>query len=368
MAENAVERLKREIENLSQDEFGELMRTLQERKIVDVRVLQLTSSSRSYQYLPSTQQFKKPGIIEKTLAGMPDVWLTGLGRPQVQTVGWYLTKTIVPPRLEALLTEDTRKLVDHTLVMAGKRYSGVFRLVSVFEVPGQFRLRMTGTAFAFSRFHAGTSAHNLFHPKLGPAKKVALYPDEREAANEQRNFRECVAAVCQAEWVKSSQDQTDFGILTVTEAFGPGVRVLPYETPEPFQKKNGLILGFPTDLPFVAGGKQLVESEGVECSYDGPPKGIIEHRINTEKGSKETISLRNSGGPVLVNGKVVGVHKGFMDRKGMNCAVPLNHNGNDVEKFCKIADSLRFKLKRGGPSCVCESRVDVCEQIVYCYR
>lgn len=132
----------------------------------------------------------------------------------------------------------------------------------------------------------------MWHRKLGPAKWAVLIPDKRQHRSAER-VKNCVAVACHASPIKSLKGQeqyakNDFCMVALAEAFDPGVRILQYH-PEPsaFSDEEGLIIGFPKDMPEKNPGEHLILSTGlVSCTEEN---GVlsIEHRINTVEGKRE---------------------------------------------------------------------------------
>ncbi|KAI0870656.1 hypothetical protein GGS24DRAFT_510662 [Hypoxylon argillaceum] len=196
----------------------------------------------------------------------------------------------------------------------GKTYSGIFKLESHFELPNGGEYRIKGTAFAVSKFHALTSAHLMWHRKLGPAKWAVLIPDKRQHRSAER-VKNCVAVACHANLIKSLEGKEQYA-----------------KKPSAFVDEEGLIIGFPIDMPDNNPGEHLILSTGlVSCTEEN---GVlsIEHRINTVEG--------NSGSPVIVSGKVVGIHSMFLEDQERNAAAPVNRNGNNIEEFMGV---LRYR-------------------------
>ncbi|KAF2972794.1 hypothetical protein GQX73_g804 [Xylaria multiplex] len=263
------------------------------------------------------------GHVDRLLADLPDIEFEGPDSHRMRIVAWSLAEANSLTRHEGVITKLPRKVVKREFTTRGCKYSGIFKIVSEFEGPDKSRYRAQGTAFAVNKSHVLTAAHNMWHPKLGPAKNATLFPDAR-AGMWAQYARKCIAAATSPNWVQVRQVEHDFCMVAVAEPFGPEVHILPcHPSPGPSHVKDGIILGFPLDLPCDAPGRHLIQCKG-ELSYHVDRDGIaIEHDINTKKG--------NSGGPVITSGQVVGIHTSFIHCERKNRAIVINRNGNNVD-------------------------------------
>lgn len=149
---------------------------------------------------------------------------------------------------------------------------------------------MNGTAFAIGKFHALTSAHLMWHRKLGPAKRAVLIPDKRQYRNTER-IKSCVAVACHVSPIKSLDRHeryanNDFCMVALAEPFS-GVRHLPcHPEPGPFSDEGGEIAGFPKDMPDNFAGEHLILSEGLVSCHERDSVLSIKHKINTVEGTR----------------------------------------------------------------------------------
>ncbi|KAK5630243.1 hypothetical protein RRF57_005960 [Xylaria bambusicola] len=283
--------------------------------------------------------------IHQYLASLPDAEFTGLGSESAARIAaWSLTSGMLPVQcegIEGIVTCTPRHVVDRELIRQGKEYSGVFTITSHFK-GGKRSFKKTGTAFAVNKFHVLTSAHLMFDLKLGPAKSAFLLPDERQGRYWDRGMP-CVAVACHANHIKIPEQkgrraENDFCMLAVADAFNSGVRIFKcHNEPSSFDYKDGLIVGFPKDMPDNSPGKHLISSKGSMCCSEKDDVLSINHMINTEEG--------NSGSPIIINNLVVGVHSRFLAAKGCNAAAPVNRNGNRIDDF-----SAALCYMRGQPA------------------
>ncbi|KAI3317397.1 trypsin-like cysteine/serine peptidase domain-containing protein [Xylariaceae sp. AK1471] len=271
-------------------------------------------SSEDFQLSPSVS-WEEGDIVDEKWPTLSIKQLPKLGSSQndptsvVEIVAWHPEIEYFPLRREAILTSEPREVVDSSDVMPGAKFSGIFKIVSIFQGPNNRRFRAQGTAFAISDFDALTSAHNMWHPKLGPAIRVELFMDQR-IDTDSTEARKCIAVAVHAKWIISRSAVNDFSIVTVEKPFGGEVRIHPYKTtPETLKPIKGFALGFPYDFPETARGKFLCMSRGLVSYYDGKASSMVEHKVNTESG--------NSGGPVFISGGfVIGVHSGCNMSRG----------------------------------------------------
>ncbi|KAI1313224.1 hypothetical protein F5Y03DRAFT_338447 [Xylaria venustula] len=279
--------------------------------------------------------------VGKDLASLANLQYEGLdSNKRVRIVTFNLAPKGSRVQREGLVTRAPREVVDHELVKPGRQHSGNFRIVSFFEHPTRGSCVMYGTAFAVTKFHILTVGHNLWDPKLGPAKRAVLYLDDREA-RDGKHFNTCVTVALNADWVRRYRAENDFCMVAVAEPFNSSVRILRcHPQPGPSCSGNGIIIGFPYDLPFNAPGKHLIQSEGSVSYRQSKALLILEHWINTQGG--------NSGSPVIVNDRVVGVHSTFICGLGekTNRAAPVNSNGNNVDHFSTLLRYMRGQLSK----------------------
>ncbi|KAJ3579552.1 hypothetical protein NPX13_g1012 [Xylaria arbuscula] len=276
--------------------------------------------------------------IDKYLASLVDAKFSGLGN-RARIACWDLSPPISLLPYEGIVTKaPLRGVVDRESIRQGKECSGIFVIESYFELPNGQTFIMKGTAFAVSPFHALTSAHLVWHRKLGPAKWVVLVPDERQRRYIDR-VKTCVAIACHANLITSPDEQArkadnDIAMLALAEPFDSGLRFLKcHQKPGPSFDEDGLVIGFPKDMPDYSAGKRLIWSRGwVSCERRNGVMSI-EHKVNTVEG--------NSGSPVIVNDRVVGVHSMHLVDKRRNAAAPINRNGNNVDGFRGILRYIR---------------------------
>ncbi|KAI0968720.1 hypothetical protein F4678DRAFT_442576 [Xylaria arbuscula] len=187
-------------------------------------------------------------------------------------------------------------------------------------------------------FHVLTAAHNLWDPKLGPAKMAVLYLDDR-VAQDGKPFNMCLTVAINADWIKRYSVENDFCMVAVEQPFNSGVRLLRcLPEPGPSCAENGMVLGFSYDLPFNAPSKHLIRCEGPVTYRESEAILIIEHRINTVGG--------NSGSPLIVDDQFVGVHSTFIRDQKINMAAPVNRNGNSVEHFSGVLRYMRGQISK----------------------
>ncbi|RWA06078.1 hypothetical protein EKO27_g9027 [Xylaria grammica] len=275
--------------------------------------------------------YREEDLERLPVAKFPNLDQNGKAR----IVAWDLGEEISTHHETIIDKSSPRNVVRDRWIKRGGKYSGILRIRSTFRTPDGGTISFWGTAFAINYFHAVTSAHLLWHPKLGPAIKAALYLDEREYRKDRRDrARACIAVVCHATAIKSlmlqeQRAETDFCIVSLAERFELGIRPLTLRNrPSPSCRENGMIIGFPHDMPFESPSHQLIDSQGIVSYHENNGVLSIEHMINTTKG--------NSGSPVMVGKLVVGVHHGSKKNPKRNAAAAINRNGNDVEKFSEV--------------------------------
>ncbi|KAI0513332.1 trypsin-like cysteine/serine peptidase domain-containing protein [Xylaria bambusicola] len=281
--------------------------------------------------------------LEYYLASLPYAKFTNLGsKSPARIAAWNLTSRRHPIQSEGIVTYTPRGVVDRGSIKQGKEYSGVFIMTSLFK-SGREWIKKTGTAFAVSKFHVLTSAHLMFDLKLGPAKSAFLSPDERQGRYGDRGKR-CVAVACHVNYIKTLErkggwTKNDFCMVAVEEPFDSGVRIPRcHNGPGPSYDEDGLIIGFPKDMPEISPGKRLISSTGSVYCREKNGVLLMQHKINTVEG--------NSGSPVIVNSLVVGIHSGFIKAKGYNEAAAVNRNGNTVEDFSAVLRYMRAQHAR----------------------
>ncbi|RWA05095.1 hypothetical protein EKO27_g10008 [Xylaria grammica] len=246
----------------------------------------------------------------------------------MRILAWNLVTTTSPIQLEGIINRSPRNVVEHQLIKQGNKYSGIFKIVSLFEGPNGTTYEIQGTAFAVTRSHVLTSAHNMWDRKLGPAKRAALFLDEREDKHAQY-IKTCVAVASHAKWVDVQHTENDFCMVAIAKPFDPEVCILQcHPGPRPSGVEKGTVVGFPFDLPETAPGKHLILSEGTVACHVSLAGVMIEHEVDTVGG--------NSGSPVVVDGQVVGVHSAFMHHENKNRAAPVNQNGNNVDELISV--------------------------------
>ncbi|KAJ3562947.1 hypothetical protein NPX13_g8371 [Xylaria arbuscula] len=207
---------------------------------------------------------------------------------EVRIVAWRFTEETSGQ--EAILNDNQpREETTHESVKHEGEYSGVFRIRSVFWVPGGDTHTMYGTAFVVNQFQAMTSAHLLWHAQLGPAKEVTLIKDAREQENGEAMYT-CLGAACYKSAIRSivlqeHSPKHDLCMVSVSPAFEPGIRFLP------LHPGSGLPYG-------------------------------------------------NSGSPVIAGNYVVGVHHGFKADSMRNEAAPVNQNGNNANDLISVLQKM----------------------------
>ncbi|KAI0528421.1 hypothetical protein GGR58DRAFT_496078 [Xylaria digitata] len=252
--------------------------------------------------------------------------------PEMDIASWKLSNS-ASSRYEGDITEEPRDVVDAELVQLGNKHSGIFRLISTFDGPNGKPIKKKGTAFAIGKFHWLTSGHIMWDEQLGPAKKAVLRGDVRSQGNT-RDI-ECTAAAVHARWIKFHQLENDFCMLATAEGLYSGVYPL-YFGAAPSCPREGTIIGFPSDLPTISPGSQLIECRGCVRFRRSKDGDIFIHMINTNHGS--------SGSPLcIIGGKVSAVHSSFNSEEMENYAVPINLNGNDVLQFQGVLRLMVYK-------------------------
>ncbi|KAI0410298.1 hypothetical protein F5X98DRAFT_386553 [Xylaria grammica] len=245
---------------------------------------------------------------------------------KARVVSWMLADPAAPPiQLEGIITSKERELVEEELVRKGKKYSGIFRITSTFKGPEGREFNISGTAFAIGKSYAATSGHLVWDQELGPAKSVVLYGDERSDGIA-IGGKKCVAAACHVDWAKSYRVENDFCVVSVAEPFSAGVctyRVRRLaEEPSSF---DGVIIGFPSDLPADYPGKRLIKCNDIVESYGKGALFKVKHEVNTFVG--------NSGSPVFSGEEVSAIHSRYIDESKKNYATPIDRNGNMIDQF-----------------------------------
>ncbi|KAI1735653.1 hypothetical protein F4680DRAFT_469834 [Xylaria scruposa] len=273
---------------------------------------------------PSYRQDEDESSVDDPLGRLPDVKLSSELYSKMEIGSWNLLKQITPIKREGVVTQKPRVIVDPRLVHLGKKFSGIFKIISIFEGPGGF-WRNEGTAFAVGRFHVLTAGHVMWHPKLGPAQSAVLYPDIRSGTNYQRI--ECVAAAVHAKWMKFHQSENDFCMVALARGLCSGIHHLQLGAAPP-HSDEGRVIGFPLDLPVTSQGSELIECRGPVQAHQYNTGVILIHKVNTSGG--------NSGSPLFVGEEVVAVHSSFNRNTMENYAVPISQNGNDVTQFQSV--------------------------------
>ncbi|KAI0449590.1 hypothetical protein F5B21DRAFT_519980 [Xylaria acuta] len=276
-------------------------------------------------------------VDEDPLCSLPDARLPPSFYPGMQIGAWKLHKETPSIQHEGVVTREPRVVVKDKLTQPGNKYSGILKLITTFQGPNNAVWTMEGTAFYIGDSLATTAAHLTFHPKLGPAKRAFLYPDERSGANV--GGIACIAIAVHAKWMKCHQRENDFCIVTIAEGSDLGIRPLPFvDLPANPHRYRGKVIGFPSDLPVASQGFQLIECQGSVSIKKARTVVMIEHKVNTAAGS--------SGSPLFdpSNTNVVGIHCLFDREANQNYAVPINQNGNDVPQFKAV---LRFMRGSG---------------------
>ncbi|GAW17546.1 hypothetical protein ANO14919_070040 [Xylariales sp. No.14919] len=247
-------------------------------------------------------------------------------------LAWNLATATSPVQLEGIINRSPRTVVEHELIKQGNKYSGIFKIISLFEGPDGAMYEIQGTAFAVTRSHVLTSAHNMWDRKLGPAKMAALFLDKREDKHPQY-IKTCVAVASHAKWVEVQHTENDFCMVAIAKPFGPEVCILRcHPGLRPLGVEKATVVGFPSDLPEIAPGKHLILSEGTVACHVSLAGVMIEHEVDTVEG--------NSGSPIIVDGRVVGVHSAFMHHENKNRAAPVNQNGNNVDEFISVLNCM----------------------------
>ncbi|KAI0965168.1 hypothetical protein F4678DRAFT_453667 [Xylaria arbuscula] len=246
---------------------------------------------------------------------------------------WNLPKQVTGDQCEGVFTETPRVVVDERDVQLGKKYSGLFRLLAIFQGPDNSMKTMKGTAFAIGILYGLTAAHLVWHPQFGPAKAVFLYPDERSGL---RCHHVCVSVAVHAKWMRSFQCENDFAMVTTAKGFEAGTHFFQPVALESEFAGSWIVAGFPKDMPCERKGLQLIECRGRAGLSKMKTGGMmIKHQVNTEGG--------NSGSPLFKpdTKNVVGIHTKFNEGKLENCAVPINLNGNYVSRFQDVLRHMR---------------------------
>ncbi|GAW23833.1 hypothetical protein ANO14919_134100 [Xylariales sp. No.14919] len=275
--------------------------------------------------------------VAEYLGSLHDVGFPDLPYSKVRVVSWKLANPAVPPtQLEGIITSKERELVEEELVGKGKKYSGIFRITSTFKGPKGREFTIGGTAFAIGKSYAATSAHLVWNQKLGPAKSVVLHGDERSDGIA-IGGKKCVAAACHVEWAKSYRVENDFCVVSVAEPFSAGVYTYRVrrlaEEPSSF---DGVVIGFPSDLPADYPGKRLIKcSDIVESSGTGT-LFRVKHKVNT-------FVAGNSGSPVFSGEEVFAIHSRYIDESKKNYATPIDRNGNMIDQFRGVLSYTKDK-------------------------
>ncbi|KAI0550696.1 hypothetical protein F4679DRAFT_542218 [Xylaria curta] len=266
---------------------------------------------------------------------LPAVTFPGEHFPGMQVGSWTLLREqTVRIQHEGVVSQERRDVVKNELIQPGNVYSGVLKIISTFQGPDNRVWRMEGTAFAVDEFHALTSAHMMWHSKLGPAKTAVLCPDERSKTYDAQSRIKCIAVAVHAKWMSSHQPENDFCMVAMAEVFGPGVRPLRAELVPNLLSFEGEVVGFPLDMPATSKGSRLIVCHGPAEFYQNEAGVMIRHKVNTAGGS--------SGSPLYTTSKkVVAVHCLFDSNEMKNYAVPINLNGNDVSQFEGVLRHMR---------------------------
>ncbi|KAI0444005.1 trypsin-like cysteine/serine peptidase domain-containing protein [Xylaria telfairii] len=281
------------------------------------------------------------------LDSYPSVTLPGDGFPGMEIVSWKLDEPNAHTQYEGIVTLQSRRVVNHQFVQPRAKFSGILKVVSTFQSYDNKTVTKAGTAFLIDELHGLTAGHMVWDQKLGPAKAVVLYADERSQSNPRKIA--CVAVAVHAEWAKSHQSENDFAMIVVGKPLTLTVRPLQLKA-VPRLPYAGTVIGFPSDLPAEARGSQLIECRGSVTDYrTATGRGMIEHEINTLSGS--------SGSPVLIDGEVIAVHSAFRAHEKKNYAVCINRNGNDVSLFESVLEHTisRFETDSDRISCLGET-------------
>ncbi|KAI0861739.1 trypsin-like cysteine/serine peptidase domain-containing protein [Xylaria cubensis] len=290
-------------------------------------------------YLHAVNQTQPYPVNEHPLDGLPLEKFPSELFARMQVGYWVLQQQQATSiQLEGFVNdEEPRNVVKDELIKPGKVFSGIFRIIATFQGPDNKIWKMKGTAFAVSEDLALTSAHVMWHEKLGPAKMAALCVDERLEFDDAQSHITCNAVAMHARWMKFHQREHDFCMVSMAQPFNSGVLPLRLELASKTLPCKGKVVGFPLDFPVTSSkGSQLIECQGSAklCRTKAGNNILIKHKVNTAGG--------NSGSPLYdTRGNVVGVHCSFVGAEGANYAVPINMNGNNVSQFEGILRHMR---------------------------
>ncbi|KAI0400634.1 hypothetical protein F4802DRAFT_584010 [Xylaria palmicola] len=222
--------------------------------------------------------------------GLPIMSLTDI-KPDIKlatkVVSWSPKQFSFRLRREGIVSEEKRDVVPSTEVSVGQPMSGILKIVSLFHDHDGRWWRIEGTAVAISDFDFLTSAHNIWHPKLGPAKMIGLLMDERGDQGDQHAIACLAGAAVHHAWVNSTSSANDFGIVTVKEPIHSGIsRFSCANKPLAEDPTDVSVVGYPGDMPKAAKGKQLCSGPGKAEYNKSEEGGMIVHTANTATGVK----------------------------------------------------------------------------------
>ncbi|KAK5629119.1 hypothetical protein RRF57_004834 [Xylaria bambusicola] len=197
--------------------------------------------------------------------------------------------------------------------------SGIYKIHVTFRIPGTDETHNKwGTAFVINKFHVLTSAHLMWSPEYGFATMATLHPDIREDPNGNQRMA-CVTAAFSVKYIDEPWAVNNLCVIAVAKHFDVGMPILQYHRkPKSLDTAIGKIIGYPSDMPLLHEGQKAVSSEGRLKYRKRYGANIVEHKINTRKGS--------SGSPVMVDGRVIAVHSGFDRGRKVNLATPIEHS------------------------------------------
>ncbi|RWA05350.1 hypothetical protein EKO27_g9752 [Xylaria grammica] len=277
--------------------------------------------------------------VTNYVGSLSNVGFPGLAHPNVRIVAWRLVEPTAPIQREGIITSEERELVGRNQLEKENR---IFRITSAFKGPEGLKY-ISGTAFAIGKFYAATSGHLVCDQTLGPAISVVLHGDQRSDGIA-IGGKKCVAATCSIEWIKSYRIENDVCVVSVAEPFSAGVHTyrvtkLAEESPS----INGVVIGFPVDLPVDHPGKQLIKCSGTAKGYEEEAIFRVKHEVNT-------LQAGNSGSPVFSGEEVVAIHSAYIDGLGKNYAAPIDRNGNMIDQFRGVLNHMKYRraaLPRG---------------------